>query len=382
MHLLSGCRTLLRWRGCSVIAAVGLAGVVLPGLAAAELPAPTGVMASSAVPPTPPPLTLLRPDAPASTPAVVPVPAAPLTPFERNLQRVFANDNEADIRVVFGYDNSADIRHVNDPFRAEHFMDYLKKAGYKPVEPTEEKREQLGVTADARNLRLFEGLGTNGRRLNIAMIWSARTTSFARNIGAEYLEQVKYSEEALKFMQKAASEAEVMLYVGHSREGGGPDTFPPEIKPDGVKYLHRVDYTPYRNTRPGLASLSSSLSKSKDKPYIVSWASCKSDVHFAGWFKKVLAQKEHDTSLIMSTRFTTFHPWIAEIADNDEGLMATVCLLEAFQFNPSQEAFERRLKLCEIEAERISGKPAWRVSSVPAAVPAPASTAPTTVAEK
>lgn len=366
--------------------AVGLFGSVLPGLTAADLPTPTGVMASSAAPPTPPPLTLLRPDAPASTPAVTPAqphsPAVSLTPFERNLQRVFANDNEADIRVVFGYDNSADIRHVNDPFRAEHFMDYLKKAGYKPVTPTEEKREQLGVTADARNLRLFEGFGTNGRRLNIAMIWSARTTSFARNIGAEYLEQVKCSEEALKFMQKAASEAEVMLYVGHSREGGGPDTFPPEIKPDGVKYLHRVDYTPYRNTRPGLASLSSSLSKSKDKPYIVSWASCKSDVHFAGWFRKVLAQKEQDTSLIMSTRFTTFHPWIAEIADNDEGLMATVCLLEAFQFNPSQEAFERRLKLCEIEAERITGKPAWRVSSVPGVSATPANAAPTTVADK
>lgn len=365
---------------------VGVFSSAVAGLIAADLPAPTGVMASTTVPPTPPPLTLLRPDAPASAPGLVPTPSpsptAPLTPFERNLQRVFASDNEADIRVIFGYDNSADIRHVNDPFRAEHFMDYLKKAGYKPVEPTEEKREELGVTAEARNLRLFRGVGTNGRRLNIAMIWSARTTSFARNIGAEYLEQVKCSEEALKFMQKAASEAEVMLYVGHSREGGGPDTFPPEIKPDGVKYLHRVDYTPYRNTRPGLASLSSSLSKSKDKPYIVSWASCKSDVHFAGWFKKVLAQKEHDTSLIMSTRFTTFHPWIAEIADNDEGLMATVCLLEAFQFNPSQEAFERRLKLCEIEAERISGKPAWRVSSVPGVSPATAGAAPTTVAEK
>ncbi|WP_009963092.1 hypothetical protein [Verrucomicrobium spinosum] len=340
-------------------------------------------MASSA---TSPPLSLLPPEASVSPPAVSLVPpsppVAPLTPFERNLQRVFANDNEADIRVVFGYDNSADIRHVNDPFRAEHFMDYLKKAGYKPVEPTEEKREQLGVTIEARNLRLFEGVGTNGRRLNIAVIWSARTTSFARNIGAEYLEQVKCSEEALKFMQKAASEAEVMLYVGHSREGGGPDTFPPEIKPDGGKYLHRVDYTPYRNTRPGLASLSSALAKSKAKPYIVSWASCKSDVHFSGWFRKVLGQKEQDTSLILSTRFTTFHPWIAEIADNDEGLMATVCLLEAFQFNPSQEAFERRLKLCEIEAERIPGKPAWRVSSVPGTATVPPIAAPTTVAEK
>jgi hypothetical protein len=335
-------------------------------------------MAASVTPPSESPLAGVK----GETPALVPE----LTPFERNLQRVYADDHEADIRVVFGYDNSADIRHVNDPFRAEHFIDYLKRAGYRPMEPTDEIRQKLGVTAQASNLRLFEGTGVQGRKLRLSLIWSARTTSFARNIGSEYLEQMKCSEEALKFMQKAAAEAEVMIYVGHSREGGGPDTFPPEIKPDGGKYLHRVDYTPYRNNRPGLASLAASLSKSKDKPYMVSWASCKSDVHFASWFRRTLGQKEQDTTLMMSTRFTTFHPWIAEIPDNDEGLMATVCLLEALQFNPSQEAFERRLRLCEIEAERIPGKPAWRVSSVPgmpgAVVPAVAPAAPATVVEK
>ncbi|HSJ02528.1 MAG TPA: hypothetical protein VK956_08750 [Verrucomicrobium sp.] len=339
-----------------------LLGGALPSLSAADPNAPLASLAASVTPPTTSAASPLS-----VSPATVAVPeSTPVTPFEQNLQRIFADDQEADIRVIFGYDNSADIRHVNDPFRAEHFMEYLKKAGFCPAQVTEAERQRLGVTDEAQNLRLFDGLGVQGHKLRLSMIWSARTTSFARNIGSEYLQQVKCSEQALKFMQKAATDAEVMIYVGHSREGGGPDTFPPEIKYSGGEYLHRVDFAPYRENRPGLVSLAPYLSKATSKPHIISWTSCKSDTHFQGWFRKTLAQKEQDTSLVMSTRFTTLHPWIAEIQDNDEGLMATVCLIDALRYNPSQAAFERRLNTtCEIESERISGKPAWRVSSVP-----------------
>lgn len=287
------------------------------------------------------------------------------TAFERNVERVFADDQVADVRIIFGYDNSADVRHVNDPFRAEYLLEYLKKSGYLPVAPDDTMRKKLGVTGEAKNLRVFEGAGLHGRRLQVSLIWSARTTSFARNIGSEYVEQIKCSEEALSFMQKAAEDAEVMMYVGHSREGGGPDTFPPEIKRGGGESLHRVDFAPYRANRPGLAALAGHFGKNKHKPCIVSWASCKSDNHFAGWMKRVMAGKEHDTSLLLSTRFTTYHAWIAEIADNDEGLMATVCLLEALQYAPSEKAFVKRLDRCEIESERLPGKPAWRLSFVP-----------------
>jgi hypothetical protein len=287
------------------------------------------------------------------------------TPFERNLEAVYADDGEADVRVIFGYDNSADIRHVNDPYRAEHFIDYLKRAGFRPMTADEELRKELGVTEAAENLRVYEALDRHGRRVRLSLIWSARTKSFARNIGSEAGLQTKCSEEALSFMQRAASHSEVMIYVGHSREGGGPDTFPPEVRPSGGEALHRVDFAPYRSRRPGLAALAAHFSKPTPGPRIISWTSCKSDAHFQSWFRKQLSGKAQDTTLVMSTRFTTFHPWIAEIAENDEGLMATVCIIEALRYHPSEKAFEARLRQCEIEADRIPGKPAWRVSTVP-----------------
>lgn len=289
----------------------------------------------------------------------------PLTAFEQNMQRIFANDNVADIRVVFGYDNSSNLRDVYDPGRAEKFMKHLLDRGYVHAAVSEEIAEKLGVPETAQNLRIIQGQTPDGRLIRISVMWSSATDSSAKNMGSEYTRQLRCSEEALSFLQKAATDAEVMIYIGHSREGGGPDTFPPESTGVGSDGYSRVNFSYYRKTRQGLNSLAPYLSKATATPNIILWTSCKSDKHFLGWFKERLAKKRNPTSLILSTRFTQYMPWLGEIKNVDEGLMATISLLTVIQQNLPESEMHRLLEISEIESAMELGNPAWKLRAVP-----------------
>lgn len=293
----------------------------------------------------------------------------PLAPkgndFEANLHRVFADDGSADIRVIFGYDNYEELKDPCDPARSKHLMQYLAAKGFVAVTPTPELAEELGVPVGAKNLRICEGLGSQGQRLRVSIIWSSATSSTAKNIGSGHLQQLACSKEALKFMQKAASEAEVMIYVGHSREGGGPDTFPPETLDAMNLKSQVVNFAYYRRERPGLNSLAPSFQKSANTPLFIAWASCSSQRHFKAWFSGLLGAKNHPTCLVLSNRLIRYKFWLSEIDDNDEGLMVAVNMIEAFMWGPSQEAFKQRLLKCEMGEVRDPNRDAWTLSTIP-----------------
>ncbi len=285
--------------------------------------------------------------------------------FEENIQRVFADDQVADIRVIFGYDNNTDFKNPCDPIRARNFMSYLTSHTFTAVAITEDQAEQLGVPLAAPNLRVFVGPGSPGQMLRISLIWSSSTSSTAENIGAGRDLQMRCSREALGFMQKAATDAEVQVYVGHSRGGGGPDTFPPVtlLNLGGNRQL--VDYSYYRSSQPGLKSLGSYFSKARKTPHFIAWTSCSTDRHFRGWLSRVLSKKPLATSLVMSTRLTDHIPEQELIEGRDEGLMVVTRLIEALQKHQSKFEFEQSLLSCEIASARVPLKHAWKLSILP-----------------
>lgn len=287
--------------------------------------------------------------------------------FADNIQRVFSDDRQADIRVIFGYDNYEDMKDPNDPGRARNLMDYLTNHSFTPVTPTQLIADELGVPLDARNLRIFEGPGQWGFTLRVSLIWSSATSSTAKNIGSEYPVQLRCSETALKFMQRAASDAEVMVYIGHSRAGGGPDTFPPETLQHAVGERQQVDFSHYRSTRPGLSALGPYFLKARNNPHFIVWTGCFSDNHFRSWFARMLAGKTTPTSLVLSTRYISHKPWKKQIEGCDEALMVLVSLIEALQQVQPQAVFEERLKACEMDLMRNPLKPAWKLTSLPGA---------------
>lgn len=302
--------------------------------------------------------------------------AAPLSSegdgFESNLQRVFADDGCADVRVIFGYDNSYELKNPSDPGRSQRFMKALVARGFRYVKPTPELAEELDVPLDAPNLRILEGMSSKGQIIRVSLMWSSATLSTAYNIGAGAPEQFRRSMEARKFMQRAAMSAEVMIYVGHSRGGGGPDTFPPHIKTGGGVKSQAVDFSYYRANTPGLDTLEPCFVKSPATPYFIVWTGCKSHPLFSPWFANILGKKDHPTCLLLSTRLIWFLPQ-EETIGSDECLMAGLNMMEALLWQPRRSSFELRLKDCEIDEKRVPEKPAWKLTVVPGR---PATTAP------
>jgi hypothetical protein len=292
-------------------------------------------------------------------------PNPPTSDFEVNLKRIFADDRRADIRVIFGYEDYEDFKDPNDPGRADRLLKYLQSHHFTPITPTKELCQELGVRPEASNLRILEGFGSIGQTLRIALMWSSATSSAAKNIGVGYAQQMVCSEDALKFMQKAAEDSEVFFYIGHSRGGGGPDTFPPQTRPGNTENRQQVDFRYYGSEKPGLTSLSPHLGKSKVNPKFVALTGCLSDKHFHQWLTKEMAGNIFPTSVLLSTRLTRSTPWNSNIEGNDEALMALTTFLECLQQHKTEVEFRERLKACEIEGVRNPARHAWKLMALP-----------------
>jgi hypothetical protein len=286
--------------------------------------------------------------------------------FESSMDRVFA-DGRADIRVVFGYDNYEGLKDPCDPARAKHFIQYLTSRSFAPIAPTPQLASDLGVPEDAlsQNMRVFGGMTVDGRRMRVALIWSSLTTSTAKNLGCDYSKQLVWSNVALNFMRKANMDSEVMMYVGHSRGGGGPDTYPPITLTGPNAAIQQVDYGYYRRHEPGLVAIESSFAKSENTPDFIMWTGCLSHDHFIGWLSSAVGGKHHPTSLILSTRLTNHIPGAPDIKETDESVMAAVSLMEALIFRQSQPVFEKSLLDCEIPEKCDALKPLWKITTLP-----------------
>lgn len=288
--------------------------------------------------------------------------------FEKTIKSIFADDGIADIRVTFGYDDTKDAREANDPIRAERFMNSLKDLGFQEHAASEAAARALGVPVDAPNLRILTGQTKKGQMLRVALMWSALSRSGTKNIGIGYKDQLLRSDEAMDFTKKACAEAEVMIYVGHSRSGGGPDTFPPETRP-AAGGTSSTDFSYYKKNRPGMQALGPYLRKMEATPKLLSWTGCLSDEHFRSWFAECFAKKSHHTAVILSTRLTSYTPWENAVQGYDEGNMVALAIIHALHEGSNREEMEAKLRACEMDQLRDFDKPAWRLTMLPGAKP-------------
>jgi hypothetical protein len=288
--------------------------------------------------------------------------------FEKTIKSIFADDGIADIRVTFGYDDTKDAREANDPIRAERFMNSLKELGFQEHPASEAAAKALGVPVEAPNLRILTGQTKKGQMLRVALMWSALSRSGTKNIGAGYKDQLLRSDEAMDFTKKACAEAEVMIYVGHSRSGGGPDTYPPETRP-AAGGVSSTDFSYYKKNRPGMQALGPYLKKREATPKLLSWTGCLSDEHFRSWFAECFSKKSHHTAVILSTRLTSYTPWENAVQGFDEGNMVALAILHALHEGSNREEMEAKLRACEMDQLRDFDKPAWRLTMLPGAAP-------------
>ncbi|RYZ66278.1 MAG: hypothetical protein EOP05_19370, partial [Proteobacteria bacterium] len=95
----------------------------------------------------------------------------------------------------------------------------------------------------------------------VEMRHASVTPEHASNVGPMSSEQIAKSDATTRWFFGQVAQADLLVYNGHSRKGGGPDFHPPKLREN----LH-VNYSWYEKNSPGINRLTSALREAPVKP--------------------------------------------------------------------------------------------------------------------
>jgi hypothetical protein len=199
---------------------------------------------------------------------------APMCPA---MKKALYSKGTLKIRMIFGYKDARPARFVGDRHERLAFIEKITSV----CDP--HSKEQCGFVRSHDNSDLFlKKLTIKGRERRV-LLWvinsSVGTDDQENREDPFQVWKSKYAEEAFL---TGLSNADVVMYDGHSRFGGGPDFGPPKLTATGI-----VDPSSYQSQRPGLTKMISSLKGSvrpKAGPFsklkVLGLFSCSSSQHF------------------------------------------------------------------------------------------------------
>lgn len=129
---------------------------------------------------------------------------------------------------------------------------------------------------------LTKNIDLHGKKtlVRLTLTQGSATESFAQNKGPQAARQSFITTQAEDNFFNGLKVADIVLYNGHSRNGGGPDFNPPIL----MSNLH-VNYKGYYEVkRPGIIRTMQSLKENPNKGVIVGFFSCYSKKHFYNTF--------------------------------------------------------------------------------------------------
>lgn len=121
---------------------------------------------------------------------------------------------------------------------------------------------------------LYRRVGAGGVAQEIRLVSGAISPRHDDNIGRRAGEQTLRTERARAVFAKSFQDSDFVLYVGHSRKGGGPDFAPPRLKNSDV------DYPAYQVKREGAHLLLDALAAQGRRTRALALLSCDSTSHF------------------------------------------------------------------------------------------------------
>jgi hypothetical protein len=137
--------------------------------------------------------------------------------------------------------------------------------------------EPCGFKADPKNADRLSKTLPDGKKVVVNVHNSAH--GIRDDLNRNHPDQQKITNRMNEKFKKALRENEAVFYIGHSRDGGGPDFGPPRLLANG-----HTDYAWYRKNRPGLKMIQESMSKSH--PELYGSFSCDSLNHFSNPIRK------------------------------------------------------------------------------------------------
>lgn len=173
------------------------------------------------------------------------------------------------VRMVFGYKDARPARFVGDRHERLAFIEKIT------APCSSEKETRCGFARSHDNADLFLKKTVVKKKTHRVLLWvvnSSVGTDDQENRTDPFQKwKSKYAEEAFT---GGLRDADVVMYNGHSRFGGGPDFNPPELSSSGT-----VDPKPYQSARSGLSKMTRALGSSK-RLKMLGLFSCSSSQHF------------------------------------------------------------------------------------------------------
>lgn len=209
----------------------------------------------------------------------------------RTAQDESASDRTIDIKIAFGYMDFG--KYTEDRYASAALFDEL-------MAPCSAGRFACGFKQDPDDadavFKRITVLGPDGkirhRQFRLQVHNSSFTDSEAANRTTSAQQQRRKTQEAQAFFDSALKNSDIVFYIGHARDGGGPDFAPPVVS----QQLHHADYAWYHAHHPGVNEMNMDLLGAPHSPKILGLFACYAQNHFLNWLRS-LAPK---TGLILS----------------------------------------------------------------------------------
>ncbi len=183
------------------------------------------------------------------------------------------------VTLAIGYNDSGGNGFVWDDFLYKIFLSKFKAPCERPT------NSNCGFTL--RTYDDFQAILTKnvfgGKVLEIELINATRSED--DEVNRKDPEQIKMSELTQKRYHDSFSNSQFVFYLGHSRNGGGPDFAPPKLLPN-----EHTDYNWYQQTKINSNKMVSELTKIsvQNRPLVFSILGCNSRLHYYNRLRNVL----------------------------------------------------------------------------------------------
>lgn len=176
-----------------------------------------------------------------------------------------------DLRVAFGYKDARPARFVGDRYERIYFMEQLLKPCARP------RHQACGFqrSPDDGDLLLKEISHSLLSKTIVQVRISGSAAGLDDDANRKNPFQSVLSKKSEYNFLEGVARADATIYIGHSRDGGGPDFAPPEL----LKNDH-VNYGLYQKTEPGVYKLKQAIAQADPKKHRIVLLSCLSSQHF------------------------------------------------------------------------------------------------------
>lgn len=216
-----------------------------------------------------------------------------------------------EIRVVFGYKDARPARFVGDRYERNTVVSYL-------LAPCIQDWHACGFSRAENDPDTFRKMvaGPDGgaKEVVLKLVQSSVGPDDQENRNDTF-QKVQSALAETTFLE-GLKNAQVVLYHGHSRSGGGPDFEPPRLRK-----LNFVDSKWYEAETPGLKSLTTALAAGEPAVQLLGLYSCISQGHFA----RSLAAAKPNLATITNSELLFYTDAMKQLLGTVSGLVGKWC---------------------------------------------------------